>query len=235
MNNTHIFSGSKSQIDVNSKALEAPDKLELGSKTTANFYRDPKWILFTLSRYKFVSKMLVDKKNVLEVGCGDGFGASLVKQTVGNLTCVELDGRMVEENKRIHPFRNEISFLQHNFIESPLLQVKFDALYCLDVLEHIDQKYEYLFLENICQSLEADAVGIIGIPSLESQTYASRISKEGHVNCKTAAELKKFLSHFFGLVFIFSMNDEVLHTGFHPMSQYVIALCCFPKKLTLSV
>jgi hypothetical protein len=25
---------------------------------------------------------------------------------------------------------------------------------------------------------------------------------------------------------MFSMNDEVVHTGFHPMAHYLFALCC---------
>ena len=34
--------------------------------------QDPRGLVFSLSRYKFVSKMLEGKKNVLEVGCGTG-------------------------------------------------------------------------------------------------------------------------------------------------------------------
>jgi 2-polyprenyl-3-methyl-5-hydroxy-6-metoxy-1,4-benzoquinol methylase len=219
------------QIKVNTKALKAPKKLEIGTKTSANFFRDPKWILFTLSRYKFVSKMLIGKKNVLEVGCGDGFGASIVKQSIENLTCVELDERMIIESKKIHPFKSKIKFVKHDFIVGPIKLIKYDACYCLDVLEHIDLINESLFIGNICKSLHEKSVGIFGMPSLESQVYASQISKEGHVNCKSAEQLKVLMNSFFETVFIFSMNDEVLHTGYHPMSQYLIALCSHPKKL----
>ena len=37
----------------------------------------------------------------------------------------------------------------------------------------------------------------------------------------------------FGLLrplFSFSMNDEVVHTGFLPMAHYLIALCCEPRS-----
>ena len=30
-------------------------------------------------------------------------------------------------------------------------------------------------------------------------------------------------------VFIFSMNDEVVHTGFTKMAHYLLGLCCSPK------
>mgnify|MGYP007028595943 CR=1 FL=1 len=34
---------------------------------------------------------------------------------------------------------------------------------------------------------------------------------------------------FFDNVFLFSMNDEVVHTGFTPMAHYLFALCVGPK------
>jgi hypothetical protein len=67
---------------------------------------------------------------------------------------------------------------------------------------------------------------ILGSPSLQSQVHASAPSKAGHVNCKEAGAWKKLLADYFHNVFVFSMNDEVVHTGFHPMAQYLLALCC---------
>ena len=76
---------------------------------------------------------------------------------------------------------------------------------------------------------EKNGVLILGIPSIESQKYASKISKEGHVNCKSADEFSKILETYFNNVFMFSMNDEVIHTGFGKMAHYLIAICCYKK------
>ena len=81
-----------------------------------------------------------------------------------------------------------------------------------------------MFLKNAFAPLDTNGVGIIGIPSLESQSYASIQSKIGHVNCKSAPDLKALMEKFFHNVFIFSMNDEVVHTGFHKMAHYVFAV-----------
>ena len=59
---------------------------------------------------------------------------------------------------------------------------------------------------------------------------ASAGSKAGHVNCKDAPTLKLLLSVYFHNVFMFSMNDEVVHTGFYPMAHYLLALCCGKKS-----
>ena len=50
---------------------------EFGIMANESWNNDPKRTLFTLARYKFVSKMLNNKKLVLEVGCADGFGTEL--------------------------------------------------------------------------------------------------------------------------------------------------------------
>ena len=77
----------------------------------------------------------------------------------------------------------------------------------------------------IINSIKKNGTVIIGMPTLESQKYASFLSKIGHVNCKNKYELKMFLYNFFTNVYMFSMNDEVIHTGFDKMSNYIFAVC----------
>ena len=43
-------------------------------------------------------------------------------------------------------------------------------------------------------------------------------------------EFKRFMQRYFHNVFLFSMNDEVVHTGFYPMAHYLIALGVGIKK-----
>lgn len=111
----------------------------------------------------------------------------------------------------------------HDLLEGPV-PGQFDAVYALDVLEHIEPMQEATFLTNSFCSLTEHGVAIIGMPSLESQQYASVQSKFGHVNCKSAADLKLLMETFFHNVFMFSMNDEVVHTGYHKMAHYLLTL-----------
>lgn len=185
---------------------------------------DPKRLVFVLSRYKFVAKMLAGKGKVLEVGCADGFGSRIVAKEVDHLHVTDFDPIFVE-----HVKQNATMDWQHNAkihdITQGAVKGHFDAAYCLDVFEHIESKYESMVIENLKNSVTEKGVIIIGIPSLESQTYASPQSKEGHVNCQSGSKFKFLLEQHFSNVFLFSMNDEVVHTGFYPMSHYLIALC----------
>jgi 2-polyprenyl-3-methyl-5-hydroxy-6-metoxy-1,4-benzoquinol methylase len=110
------------------------------------------------------------------------------------------------------------------------LPARFDAANCLDVLEHIPTAQERRFLRNQADSLLPVGVAIVGMPSLESQAYASPPSRAGHVNCKTGRDLQTVLEEVFHGVFVFSMNDEVVHTGFQPMAHYLLALCSHVRR-----
>jgi hypothetical protein len=85
-------------------------------------------------------------------------------------------------------------------------------------------------MQNLIMSLNDDAVVIMGMPSLESQQFASEASKKGHVNCKSGSEFKLTFQKYFRNVFIFSMNDEVVHTGYFGMAHYLIGMGVGPKR-----
>jgi 2-polyprenyl-3-methyl-5-hydroxy-6-metoxy-1,4-benzoquinol methylase len=200
----------------------------LGVGVGFTWHDDPRRLVFMLSRYKFVAKMLEGRKKVLEVGCGDGFGARIVAQTVEKITGIDFDPSYIQSAKETCNPRWQIDFYQHDVLDGPIAG-SFDAVYALDVLEHIGKYDEEKFLHNCLYGLEDHGVCIVGMPSLESQPYASENAKIGHVNCKEQLELRVLMEKFFRNVFMFSANDEIIHTGFSKMAHYNIALCCGKK------
>lgn len=213
------------------RCLEIRDELglaHLGLMTNQVWYEDPRRLTIILARYKFVAKMLSGRAHVGEVGCGDSFGTRIVLQEVDRVTAYDFDPIFVEDAGSQQSRDWQYAVCLHDILSGPLPQ-KHDALYSLDVLEHINQVDEDMYLSNLCASLDDHGVLIIGTPSRESQTHASPQSKAGHVNCKSGAELKALLQQYFHSVFVFSMNDEVVHTGFYPMAHYLFAVCSHKK------
>jgi SAM-dependent methyltransferase len=195
----------------------------LGVEKNANWRSDPKRLVFVLSRYKFVAKMLAGKSRVLEIGCGDAFPARILLQEVGSLHAVDIDPLFIADALERADPDWPFTLAVHDIVKTPVAG-EFDAAFSLDVLEHIDAADERKFMENIVSSLTPEGVLIIGMPSLESQAYAAPLSKMGHVNCKKGLELKALILEYFENVFMFSMNDEVVHTGYQPMAQYLFAI-----------
>ena len=209
------------------------ESVRLGANTSTIYQNDPKLLLFTLSRYKFVSKMFAGVENVLEVGCQEGFGAQVIFKEITAYTGVDFYLPHINSAKERNTAPNA-KYETHDMLNGPI-ERDFDGVFALDVLEHIVPEKEDLFLQNICGSLTPHGSVILGMPSFESQKYASTASKAGHVNCKNGENFRNLLKHYFHNCFLFSMNDEVLHTGFSPMSHYLFVLasnkkCDFTKS-----
>jgi SAM-dependent methyltransferase len=200
----------------------------LGLRSSQSWHDDPKHLLFRLSRYKFVAKMLAGSEHVLEIGCGDAFGTRLVQQEVKALSATDFDELFVEDVKARMVERWRFPVFTHDLLTGPI-RGSFDGVFALDVLEHIAPANEHVFLQNGFAPLTPHGVAIIGMPSLESQIHASPTSRAGHVNCKTMADLKSTMLRYFHNVFMFSMNDEVVHTGYDKMAHYIFALACSRK------
>lgn len=196
----------------------------LGPRTSHALRADPRHLLFSLSRYKFCAKMLEGKERVLEVGCGDAFAAPIMLQTVGHLHCVDIEPRMIEQSIAANEFPDRLSFAVAD-ITRQRPQGEFDAAISLDVLEHIPPDMEKKFLTNLVDCLTQHCVCIIGTPNIAADKYASALSRHGHVNLKSQNTLKDSLAPYFRHIFLFSMNDEVVHTGFAPMAHFLFAMC----------
>jgi SAM-dependent methyltransferase len=218
---------------VNQHGFETQQRIgetKLGVLKNWEWYDDPKRLLFSMSRYKFVSKMLDGRENVLELGCGDAFNAPIIRQTVKKLTVTDFDPVFIADAKARMRDRWAYDAVVVDAMADDLPGAgSYDAIYSLDVLEHIPAEEEHGVIAKVARALTADGVAIFGMPSLESQVYANAASKAGHVNCKTAPDLKALMQTYFHSVFMFSMNDEVVHTGYHKMAHYIIALAAHKR------
>lgn len=191
--------------------------VELGAMIGHAWRSDPKRLAFTLSRYKFVAKMLAGRGRTAEIGAGDGWASAIVAAETGSVDLYDVDSRMGGGLVKAH-----------DLVAAPL-PIEYRSAYALDVFEHVAPAEADRFLNNAALSLHPRGVFVLGAPSLESQPYASEISRAGHINCMSGEGLRAACAARFHHVFMFGMNDEVVHTGFLPMSHYLLALCCEPR------
>lgn len=195
----------------------------LGPYSSFTWRHDPKHLMFTLARYKFCSKMLAGKNRIIEIGCGDGIGVSMLLQSVKSIYGIDLEIAVIKNNIERFKDNDRVTFERIDITKGHI-QDKFDAAVSLDVIEHIPSGREWDYMNNICLSLKSESVCIIGTPNVTANLYASKNSSEGHINLKSHDSLSKTLFQFFNNVFIFSMNDEIVHTGFYPMAHYLMGV-----------
>jgi 2-polyprenyl-3-methyl-5-hydroxy-6-metoxy-1,4-benzoquinol methylase len=214
---------AQNQSQIDSYAERGP--ATMGPWTTHIWRSDPRHLAFLLARYKFCAKMLKGKSRVIEVGCGDAFGTPVVLQEVPFVHGIDFEPLVLEEARKCvqEEFTDRCTFSVHNIVDGPLDR-SYDGAYSLDVIEHIPESLEDKFMANVCASLGPDSVFIIGTPNIEAARHASEFSQQGHINLKNGNTLRSLISKYFRNCFSFSMNDEVVHTGYSPMAHYLIGI-----------
>lgn len=203
-------------------------RLSLGNLYSHSALFAPRRLLFVLARYKFAAKLLPQDHpvKVLELGCSEGLPTIMLAENGHNITAVDFDENAISY-ARENIVKDNISFLCDNFIGKTY--GSFQAVVSLDVIEHIEMSHEDKFMETIYANLEPHGFAVIGTPNITAQEYASEGSKIGHVNLYSAERLTALMRKYFHNVFVFGMNDEVVHTGFYPMCHYLFVMGCSKK------
>ena len=203
------------------RSLMGDGEIRLGRHWSYNLHNDPKRLAFVLSRYKFAARMGGRNKRILELGCSEGIGAPILAEFAESYTGIDSDGDAIctaKQNWTAGKFR----FVEDDFLAKTY--GSFDVIVSLDVVEHILPAGERLFFEAIHKNTAKEGMAVIGTPNLASADYASSASRAGHVNMFDAERLEKAMKRYFRNVFIFGMNDEIVHTGFYPMAHYLICV-----------
>ena len=219
------------QYNIQFETIEKCGAVKMGPTASHLWRNDPRHLCFLLSRYKFCSKVLSGKKNVLEVGCGEAFGMPLVLQTVQHVHGIDFDPLFIEWAEKVtQKEMSRCSFSVLDITKNSPKNGPYDGAYALDFIEHICIEVENAAMQHICKVLSKNAMCILGTPNITASKYASEDSKIGHINLKSEESLRNLAQKYFDSVIIFSMNDEVVHTGYYPMAHYLFAVCSGVKK-----
>lgn len=197
------------------------ERVTLGPYVSYQLRNTPRHLLFTLSYYKFAAKLIGEGQRVLEVGCSEGLGTRLLAEFAEKVTAIDLDADAIEVARTSLPPDNA-EFHRADILEAGL--GTFDAVASFDVAEHVHPENEAAFFDALAEHLADDGVCIVGTPNEPGQVHASEVSRAGHVNLFTAERLQAVMAERFARVFVFSANDEIVHTGYYPMAHYLIAV-----------
>lgn len=195
--------------------------IQLGPYFSYQLRHSPRHILFSLSRYKFAAKLIGSGKRVLEIGCSEGLGTLLLAENASQVTGIDIDPGAIQ-NAAQNFASEKMQFIHCDFLDANFGE--FDAVLSFDVIEHIYPEHEAKFFERTCQHLTQYGLCLVGTPNQTAEVYASEISRYGHVNVYNWQRLQKTMEQYFHQVFLFSANDEMIHTGFYPMAHYLIGL-----------
>ncbi|MCK4627531.1 MAG: class I SAM-dependent methyltransferase [Sedimentisphaerales bacterium] len=184
--------------------------------------------MIRLARYKFVARQLRPRDHILEIGCGSGLGALFLAQHSSRVTAIDVKTQEIAEANSINR-RNNATFEVADFFEyDPKLE--FDVIVMLDVIEHMEENLGRKMIQRTTRFLADDGMLIVGTPSCYSAEYQSPLSRAAHIKLYDQQELREMMETWYGRTLAFSMNDEMVHTGFAKLAWYYFVLAFIPKN-----
>lgn len=219
-------------------ATQKEDSVTLGPHSSFQWNHSRRHLLFAAARYKFAMKMIgnlyePNEKTILDLGCSDGFGTYYVSEFARSVVGVDFDEEAIEYAKGYYGFDNRegggnISYKLENFLNKKYGE--FDGIVSFDVLEHIYPENEDSYMETVLMNLKDTGTFVVGTPSLETQQYSKENVTGAHVNVYKGEDFYKMLKRYFHNVYLFTQNDEIIHTGHLRMANYLIAVCSSQRR-----
>ncbi|MBI5060474.1 class I SAM-dependent methyltransferase [candidate division KSB1 bacterium] len=88
-----------------------------------------------MARYEWaIGSSQVRGRDVLDLGCGEGYGTSLLREAGFQTTGMDIDSEIVERARQ----KYSGEFVQGDIRKLPLPDARFDSVVCFEVIEHIE-------------------------------------------------------------------------------------------------
>ena len=189
-----------------------------------DFHVNPLMSVIKLARYKFVAKMLSKDDVVLDIGCGRGYSSHFFAQTTKQVIGVDLYSDIPVVSKMFNA--DNLKFIQADILDPPpeITDAPITAVTAIDVIEHFQREDGVNIVDRYADLLSDGGMMVLGSPSKFSQAYRSNQSQDVHFYEYEPEELRELCDLRFRRTLLFSMNDELVHTGFNKLAWFFFVL-----------
>lgn len=150
-----------------------------------------------LGRYYFASQ-IVKGKAVLDLACGEGYGAALLAKTASKVVGIDIDKNTIEFAKDKYREIN-LKFMQGEASQIPIAGEQiFDIICCFETIEHIDQDQQRLMLNEFNRLIKNDGLLIISTPNFDyTHNVLKNYSNHFHKKELQFPEFTQLMSTYF--------------------------------------
>lgn len=177
----------------------------------------PKRIWDTIEEYVLYLKQLaayvytkerVDKKSVLEVGCGAGYGASYLSKYSSNIVAVDISKKFIGFCHARYK-KKGLNFVQASGLNLPIKDNLIDVVVSFQVIEHIEPKKVRDYLSEVERVLRDGGVFVASTPNkkLRLLPFQKPCNPE-HEKEYDYKEFKKVLSDVFEEVKVYGLKGS---------------------------
>ncbi len=176
-----------------------------------------------VERYHFATQFINPGDVVLDLGCGVGYGASLLARETAcsRVIALDIDLEAIDLAK-VHYSHEKITFLQGNCLDPSFPPEMGDCITSFEVLEHIPSDLE--FLVRLKSLLRPGGTLVLSSPNEEVNPFNKSISRH-HVRHYTSAELRDLVVRAgFRVAAEASQDSLQVMPGFGKQTNVVVCL-----------
>jgi ubiquinone/menaquinone biosynthesis C-methylase UbiE len=145
-------------------------------------------------RYHYVAPALAGKE-VLDVACGEGYGAALIAKHAKRVCGADLSAQAIAHAKAAYSSIANAEFVAAPCTRLPFPDASFDVVVSFETVEHIEE--QDAFLGEIKRVLRHDGVLILSSPNKPEYSGARGYDNEFHVRELDGKELEDLLARYF--------------------------------------
>jgi len=160
------------------------------------------------NRYYFARQFVKDKI-VLDVACGEGYGSYLLASNAQKVIGVDISQETVDFAKGKYNHEN-LEFLLGSAAQLPLHKNNFlDVVVSYETIEHISEKDQILFLDEVKRTLKKDGIFIVSTPNKKLYSDVPNYNNEFHVKEFYFEDFKYLLESYFKHVDLLGQRVEI--------------------------
>lgn len=163
-----------------------------------------------------LARQLSQHCTVLDVACGEGYGAAMVSETAHTVVGVDLSVDVIQHAKNNYRHHANLQFVTASCECLPFPDASFDFAISFETIEHIEKQKE--FISELKRVLRPDGILILSSPNKRLYSDAHDYHNEFHVRELYRNELDELLHETFP--HIFWLGQKLLfHSAIWPENQ----------------
>jgi 2-polyprenyl-3-methyl-5-hydroxy-6-metoxy-1,4-benzoquinol methylase len=156
-------------------------------------------------RYLWVEPFIAGKA-VLDIACGEGYGAALLARSAAHVTGVDSDADTLDRARATYA-RPNLDFLCGSAQEIPLVGTHlFDVVVSFETIEHLGEEDQRQFLDEIKRLLKPDGIAVFSTPNRTVYSDKPHYHNPFHIKEFSRKEFEALLGHTFEQVGMFGQR-----------------------------
>src|SRR5262245_51049092 len=116
-----------------------------------------------LHRYAYAAELTKDKR-VLDLACGEGYGARMLAETASSVVGIDIDENVIRHASVKYAGSTNLQFISGSITAVPIQDAhSFDVVTCFEAIEHIED--QEALLAEVKRLLKPDGTFIVSTPN----------------------------------------------------------------------